>query len=68
MALLAILILPAAAGAALWYLSGTLFPTASDSIRALSAALGLAAGAGILAAIGSRRKSKKLPEIVAVLS
>jgi len=68
LALLVILVLPAAAGTAFWHLSGTLFPAASDSFRALSAALGLAAAAGILAAIGSRRKSKKLPEIVAVLS
>ncbi len=61
---LGIPILGAASG---WLLADKLFPGAAEAAKAGSAALGLAAGAGLAVVLGKIEKGTNLPEITAVL-
>ncbi|RKX91017.1 MAG: hypothetical protein DRZ90_15620 [Spirochaetes bacterium] len=58
---------PIFAAAAGWLFTNSLFPGATEVVKAGSAALGLAGGAGLAVLSGKLKKENNLPEITSVL-
>lgn len=59
--------LPITAAAAGWLFTNSIFPAAAEAVKAGSAALGLAGGAGLAVLLGKLKKDNNLPEITSVL-
>jgi len=64
---LAVMGIPIIAGAAGWFLASGLFPDAAEAARAGLAAVALVAAAGIIVAVGGKKREDRLPEITDVV-